>query len=595
MSYVAPVSDIGFWLNAVAGLTDSVRAGVFPDLTDDLVEAVLSEAGRFATEEIAPLNAVGDRHGAVLENGAVHMPPGWRDVYHRWIEGGWNGLTGDPEFGGQGLPTMVYAAVLEMWNGANVAFATGPMLTTGAVEALSAHGSAAQKATYLGRLIEGSWMGTMNLTEPQAGSDLSGLRTRAEPQADGSYRIFGSKIFITYGEHDLTDNIVHLVLARLPDAPAGTRGISLFVVPKFLVNDDGTLGARNDLRAAGVEHKLGIHASPTCTMAFGDNDGATGWLVGEPNRGLAAMFTMMNNARLSVAIQGVGVAERAYQRALAYAGDRRQGRAPGWTGEGMSPIVHHPDVKRMLLTMRGLTDAARAICLVLAHAIDHAHRGQDLDRAHHANRAALLTPVAKAFATDTGVDVASLGIQVHGGMGFIEETGAAQHLRDARILPIYEGTNGIQAIDLVTRKLTMEDGGVFRGFLGELRTVVEAGRTSGDPTVSGIADRVGPALDDLSFAATWLGRALNDGRQSDALAGATAFLRLFALSAGGAYHLKAAVADAAAGNGTPAARRRLVVARFFVTDILPQTSGLRAAVTAGASVLDDVSPDLLTA
>ncbi|WP_075217638.1 acyl-CoA dehydrogenase [Mongoliimonas terrestris] len=595
MPYKAPVPDIAFWLQTVAGLDAAMAAGLHPDLTPDLVAAVLTEAGRFADEAIAPLDRIGDTVGARLENGRVRMPEGWADVYRRWIDGGWNALSGPVAHGGQGLPISLYAAVLEMWNGANLSFATGPMLTHGACVALEAYGTDAQKALYLEKLVSGAWTGTMNLTEPQAGSDLGALRTRAEPAGDGSYRITGQKIYITYGDHDLTDNIVHMVLARLPDAPVGTRGISLFLVPKRLVSADGTPGALNDITVAGVEHKLGLHGSPTCTLSYGDSGGAVGWLVGEPNRGLAAMFTMMNSARLSVAVQGVGVAERATQRAVAYALERRQGRAPGYDGEGMSPIALHPDVKRMLLTMRAMTDAARALCFALADAIDRAGTGAEADRALAADRAALLTPVAKAFATDVGMEVASLGIQVHGGMGFIEETGAAQHLRDSRVLPIYEGTNGIQAIDLVTRKLPLGGGDALRAYVAELRTVVEDARALRDPEAAALADRVGTALDDLVFAAAWLGRALGDGRQTDALAGATAFLRLFGLGAGGAYHLKAVVADATAGTATPAATRRRLAARFFATDILPATGGLRAAVTAGAAVVDALTPDLLTA
>ncbi|WP_165644682.1 acyl-CoA dehydrogenase family protein, partial [Oharaeibacter diazotrophicus] len=510
MAFAAPVADIAFWLRTVAGLDEDLAAGVFPDLSADLVDAVLAEAGRFATDEIAPLNVLGDREGARFENGAVTMPAAWKPVFERWVEGGWTALDGDPEYGGQGLPVMLYAATLEMWNAASTAFATGPMLTAGAIEALSAHGSAEQKATYLPKLIAGTWTGTMNLTESQAGSDLGPMRTRAEPVGDGSYRITGQKIFITYGDHDLTDNIVHLVLARLPDAPAGTRGISLFVVPKFLVGADGSLGARNAAGPVGIEHKLGIHASPTCVMQF---DGAVGWLVGEPNRGLAAMFTMMNSARMSVGVQGVGVAERAYQRALAYALDRRQGRAPGWTGEGLSPIVHHPDVKRMLLTMRAQTDVARALCFSLARAIDRGRTGPEEARAAFAERAALLTPIAKAFATDTGVEVASLGVQVHGGMGYIEETGAAQHLRDARILTIYEGTNGIQAIDLVTRKLTLRGGEVVSAWLAELGAIAREALAVGE---ADLGERVEAALADLAGATHALQRALAEGRGTDA-------------------------------------------------------------------------------
>ncbi|GAA4132569.1 hypothetical protein GCM10023067_52960 [Aminobacter aganoensis] len=365
--YRAPVEEIAFALKHVAGLKAALDAGSFGDLGEDLVDAILGEAGRFATDEVAPLHEVGDKAGARLKDAAVTMPPGWKEAYRHWIEGGWNGLNGPEEFGGQGLPTMLGVATLEMWNSASMAFGLGPTLTMGAVEALDKHASEDLKAAYLEKLVSGEWMGTMNLTEPQAGSDLAALRTRAERAGDGSYRIFGQKIFITYGEHDLTGNIVHLVLARLPDAPAGTRGISLFLVPKYLLDDDGRPGARNDVFCSGLEEKLGIHASPTCTMIYGDGfakdrePGAVGWLIGEEHRGLACMFTMMNNARLAVGMQGVAVAEAAFQKALAYANDRRQGKASGYSGEGMAPIVHHPDVQRNLLTMKALTQSARAI------------------------------------------------------------------------------------------------------------------------------------------------------------------------------------------------------------------------------------------
>ena len=410
------------------------------------IDAILQEAGRFASEVLAPLNAVGDRHGTPFKDGRITMPPGWKEAYRAWAAAGWNAVSAPEQWGGQALPHAINAACIEMWNSASMAFGIGPVLTMGAVEAFAAAGSEELKRIYLPKLVSGEWMGTMQLTEPQAGSEVGALRTRAERASDGSYRITGQKIFITYGEHELTDNIIHFVLARLPDAPAGNRGISLFLVPKFLVNADGTLGQRNDVRAHSIEHKLGIHASPTCTMVYGDNGGAVGYLIGEENRGLAVMFMMMNLARLAVGLQGVGIAERATQQALAYARERKQGRAAGATGS--SAIIEHPDVKRMLMTMRAQTRAARSICYATAGAID---RGDD-------ERASLLTPVAKAFSTDIGVEVASLGIQVHGGMGFIEETGAAQHLRDARIAAIYEGTNGIQALDLVTRKLPMSGG-----------------------------------------------------------------------------------------------------------------------------------------
>src|SRR5690349_20030791 len=502
MTYRAPVADIAFTLKHSAGLSRALEEGLYGDLTEVDVDAVLEEAGKFASTVIAPLNAVGDKLGTPLKDGAVTMPPGWREAYTAWAEGGWNGLAAAEEWGGQGLPHALNAACIEMWNSASMAFGIGPVLTMGAIEALAQHGAEPLKQKYLGKLTTGEWMGTMQLTEPQAGSDVGALRTKAERNPDGTYRISGQKIFITYGEHDLTDNIIHFVLARLPDAPAGNRGISLFLVPKFLVNKDGSLGARNDVRAHSIEHKLGIHASPTCTMVYGDNGGAVGYLVGEENRGLACMFTMMNLARLSVGLQGVGIAERATQQAMQYARERKQGRALGATS-GSSAIIEHPDVKRMLMTMRALTRAARAICYATAGAIDGSH-GKSDDAKAADGRAALLTPIAKAFSTDIGIEVASLGVQVHGGMGFIEETGAAQHLRDARIAAIYEGTNGIQAIDLATRKVPLQGGAVVRAYLDELRTIVKAVQATNDPAFGATGARLAEAVDSLDRATTWL-------------------------------------------------------------------------------------------
>ncbi|MBO6725920.1 MAG: acyl-CoA dehydrogenase [Rhizobiaceae bacterium] len=580
--YRAPVEEIAFTLNHVAGMKAALDKGQLGDLSEDLVEAILNEAGRFATEEVAPLYKIGDEHGAVLKDGEVTTPPGWKELYKNWCEGGWNSIAAPVDFGGQGLPNMLHVAALEMWNSGAMAFAIGPTLTMGAIEALDKHASDDLKATYLEKLVSGEWMGTMNLTEPQAGSDLNALRARAEPVGDGSYRIFGQKIFITYGEHDFTDNIVHLVLARLPDAPAGTRGISLFLVPKFFVNDDGSLGERNDVVCASIEHKLGIHASPTCTMIYGDGThgdkpGAIGWLIGEENRGLACMFTMMNNARLAVGMQGVAVAEAAYQRALAYAQDRRQGRAEGDTSEGMSPIVLHPDVKRTLITMKALTRIARAISYSCAHAIDMAHAGEGDDARHWNERANLLTPIAKAFSTDVGVDVASMGVQVHGGMGYIEETGAASLMRDARIAPIYEGTNGIQAIDLVMRKLPLSGGEHIHGYIAELREDVEALRKSNLPELGRSADRISTSLDDFEEATRFIQEQQKAGETQTALAGATPYLRLFALAAGGAYLARAAVA---AGGG-----ERAGTCRFFAENMISETAALKSAIVEGAASL----------
>ncbi|MCZ4090075.1 acyl-CoA dehydrogenase [Sinorhizobium psoraleae] len=584
--YKAPVDEIAFTLKHVAGMAEALDAGVFGELGEDLVDAILAEAGRFATEEVAPLGDVGDRQGARLVDGAVKTPEGWRDLYHGWIGGGWNGLTAPEAFGGQNLPHMLHVAAMEMWNAGSMAFALGPTLTMGAIEALERHGSDALKATYLAKMVSGEWTATMNLTEPHAGSDLGVLKTRAERRDDGSYRIFGQKIFITWGEHDFTDNIVHLVLARLPDAPAGTKGISLFLVPKFLVNVDGSLGARNDLFCHSLEHKLGIHGSPTCTMIygdgkFGDEKGAIGYLVGEENRGLACMFTMMNNARLAVGMQGVAIADAATQKAIAYAKERTQGRAPGWSGEGMSPIIEHPDVARMLLTMKALTQGSRAIAYACAHAVDMAHASEGQKARHWQERSSLLTPVAKSFATDAGVDVASLGIQVHGGMGFIEETGAARYLRDARIAPIYEGTNGIQAIDLVTRKLPLADGAHVRGFIAELSGIAAAIRSTNRKGFGETAARLDAAIADLSDATEWLLAALGGGRLTDALSGATAYQRLFGLVLTGAYLAKGGMADA--GDGKEDAR--IALCRFAAENLLAETAALKDRVVNGAESL----------
>ncbi len=590
--YRAPVDEIAFTLKRVCGLPDLQKSVRHAELGDDLVDAILTEAGRFAAEEIAPLNVIADKHGTPLSDGKVSTPPGWREAYHAWIEGGWNGLTAAPEAGGQGLPTMLAAATYEMWNSGSMAFAIGPTLTMGAIEAMEKHATEELKAKYLEKLVSGEWMGTMNLTEPQAGSDLNALKARAERNEDGTYRIFGQKIFITYGDHDLTDNIVHMVLARLPDAPAGTRGISLFLVPKFLVNDDGSLGERNDVKVGGVEHKMGIHGSPTCTMIYGDDGGAKGWLIGEENRGLACMFTMMNNARLAVGIQGLGVAERAFQHALAYALERRQGRAPGDTGEGMSPIARHPDIKRMLLGMKARTQVARAICYACAHAIDMTKIAEDeAGRTFWSERASLLTPIAKALPTDFGVEVASLGVQIHGGMGYIEETGAAQHLRDARIAPIYEGTNGIQSIDLVTRKLPLSGGKHVRGFIAELKVTAEELAASNRPEFGAAASRLAASIKDLEEATDYMLTAQAEGRIADALSGATPYLRVAGLTLGAALLAKGALRS----DGEPAARlaERTLLVRNFCETILGETSGLKSDILQSAASIQAFDAEAL--
>jgi len=592
MTYRAPVADIAFALKHGAGFAQTLADGLYMDLTEGDVDAVLEEAGRFATDMIAQLNRPGDQRGTPFEDGVVTMPPGWKDAYRAWAAAGWNGLAAPAEWGGQGLPHAIGAACNEMWNSAAMAFGLGPMLTMSAVEALATHGTEALKKAYLPKLVSGEWMGTMVLTEPQAGSDVGALRTKAVPAGDGTYRLTGQKIFITYGEHDLTDNIIHLVLARLPHAPPGNRGISLFLVPKFLLNADGSLGARNDVRAASIEHKLGIHASPTCTMVFGDRGGAVGYLVGAENRGLACMFTMMNQARLGVGLQGVAIAERATQQALAYARERRQGRAAGAREDGPSTIIAHPDVRRMLLTMRALTAAARSICYATAVAIDRSKLAADEAARKTAHeRASLLTPVAKAFSTDIGIEVASLGIQVHGGMGFIEETGAAQHLRDARIAAIYEGTNGIQAVDLATRKLPQAGGATVHDYLEEMRETVSGVMTANDPTFGTAGARLAEAVESLERATRWMLSELGS-RPRAVLASATPYLRLFAHAAGGCMLADAALAAMRGGNGAADTEARIALARFFANHVAVQASGLERTVVEGAASVNEADAAL---
>ena len=591
MTYRAPINDMLIALNHGAGLAAAVEGGHYGDFDPDITAPVLEEAGKFAADVLAPLNRVGDRHGIKLEDGKVTTAPGWPDAYKRWTEAGWNAVSGPETFGGQGLPLAINAACTEIWSASNVAFGLCPLLTLSAIEALDAHGNAELKKTYLRKLVSGQWTGTMQLTEPQAGSDVGALRTRAERTGDGTYRIKGTKIFITYGDHDMTDNIVHFVLARLSDAPAGTRGISLFLVPKFLVNADGSLGARNDIYPTGVEHKLGMHASPTCTMTMGDHGGAIGYLIGEENRGMHCMFTMMNQARLGVGLEGVGIAERAYQQALDYAQQRRQGRAVGHTGDVSDPIIVHPDVKRMLLQMRTMTAAARTICYATAVALDVAVRAKDAKvRADAAARGALLTPIAKAFATDIGSEVADLGVQVHGGMGFIEETGAAQHYRDARITPIYEGTNGIQAIDLVTRKLAANDGAAVFALVDELDQIVSQVESSNDAAFGTTGQKLREALASLGRANRWLLERVTSA-PNDVLAGATPYLRLFGSTLGGCW--LASEALAARSKSTGDLERYVALARFFAENIAVQASSLEKSITDGADTVNAADAALL--
>src|ERR1700676_3540128 len=597
MTYRAPINDMLLSLNHGAGLQAAVKAGHYGDFDADITAAVLEEAGKFASDVLAPLNRVGDEHGIKLEAGKVTTAPGWPDAYQRWAAAGWNAVSGPEAFGGQGLPLAINAACTEIWSASNIAFGLCPLLTLSAIEALDAHGSIELKTIYLEKLVSGEWTGTMQLTEPQAGSDVGALRTRAERAADGTYRIKGTKIFITYGDHDMTDNIVHFVLARLPDAPAGTKGISLFLIPKFLVNADGSLGQRNDIYASGVEHKLGMHASPTCTMTMGDRGGAVGYLIGEENRGMLCMFTMMNQARLGVGLGGVGIADRAYQQALAFAQERRQGRAVGKAGDrqgdGPEPIIVHPDVKRMLMQMRALTAAARTICYATAVALDVSVRATDAKtRALAAARGALLTPIAKAFSTDIGNEVTSLGVQIHGGMGFIEETGAAQHYRDARITPIYEGTNGIQSIDLVTRKLAASGGESVWALLDELSEVVKRVEASNNPAFGTTGAKLRDALAALDRSSRWLLERVTSA-PNDALAGATPYLRLFGSTLGGCMLAGEALAARDLGEDAGDPQRYVTLARFFAENITVQAAALERTVMDSAEAVNGADAVLL--
>jgi acyl-CoA dehydrogenase len=593
MTYRAPINDMLLSLNHGAGLKAAVKAGHYGDFDADITTAVLEEAGRFATDVLAPLNRVGDEHGIKLEADKVTTAPGWPDAYRRWTAAGWNAVSGPEAFGGQGLPLAINAACTEIWSASNIAFGLCPLLTLSAIEALDAHGSDELKKIYLEKLVSGEWTGTMQLTEPQAGSDVGALRTRAERAPDGSYRIKGTKIFITYGDHDMTDNIVHFVLARLPDSPAGTKGISLFLIPKFLVNADGSLGARNDIYPSGVEHKLGMHASPTCTMTMGDKGGAIGHLIGEENRGMQCMFTMMNQARLGVGLEGVGIADRAYQQALAFAQERRQGRAVGKAENGSDPIIVHPDVKRMLMQMRALTAAARTICYATAVALDVSVRATDArTRGLAAARGTLLTPIAKAFSTDIGNEVTSLGVQIHGGMGFIEETGAAQHYRDARITPIYEGTNGIQAIDLVTRKLAANGGEQVWALLDELSGIVKRVETSNDPAFGTSGAKLRDALASLERTSRWLLERVASA-PNDALAGATPYLRLFGSTLGGCMLADEALAAGDLGEASGDPERYVTLARFFAENISVQAAALEKTVIDSAEAVNGADAVLL--
>ncbi|URK19178.1 acyl-CoA dehydrogenase [Thalassospira sp. GO-4] len=572
--FTPPVSDFRFLIHDVIGLETVAGLPAFSETSSDLVDAILEEAAKFAASVLAPLNRIGDQEGAkLLANGKVQTASGWTDAYTQFCEGGWQGISAPESEGGMGLPILLGAAVAEMWQASNMAFALCPMLTAGAIEALIAHGSDTQRSLYLSRMISGEWTGTMNLTEPQAGSDLSKVRSIAVPKDDGSYAISGQKIFITYGDHEMTENIVHLVLARTPDAPAGVKGISLFIVPKFLVSETGEIATRNDVHCVSLEHKLGIHASPTAVLSFGDNGGATGYLVGEEGKGLAYMFTMMNNARLAVGQQGVAISERAYQQALDYALTRKQGRDPK-TGED-APIIVHGDVQRMLMRMRSSTEAARALSLYAAAQLDLAHHLDDpTTKAAAQARADLLIPLVKAWSTDLGVDNASLGVQVHGGMGFIEETGAAQHLRDARIAPIYEGTNGIQSLDFIGRKVLRDNAAALAALITDIRKTISEPRHSGsegDHDVRDAATALEHAIKALELStATIIERCSTDDRMMQVLA--TPYLRQAALCVSGWLMLRSMTAAAKADISSDFGARKIATCRFFFEQLLPEAA-----------------------
>ena len=592
--YRPPLRDIDFALTELAGLDRIAALPGFEEATPELVSSVLEEAGRIAAEVLGPLNRTGDRQGAWLENGTVRTADGWEAAIRTMIEGNWVGLASDPEWGGMGLPNLVGTAVNEMWQAANMAFTLCPMLTQGAINAIQACGSEEQKRTYLPKLCSGEWAGTMNLTEAAAGSDLGAIRAKAVPEGD-HYRISGQKIFITYGDHQLTENIVHLVLARTPTAPPGIKGISLFIVPKFLVNGDGTLGARNDVHAVSLEHKLGIHASPTCVMAFGDEGGAIGTLVGEENRGLEYMFVMMNHARLNVGVQGLAIAERAYQQARGYAMERIQGKPVGQSQP--TGIVEHPDVRRMLMGMKARIEAMRALAYIEAAELDRAHSHPDAElRAAAMRRAEFLNPVVKGWCTEQGTEIASLGVQIHGGMGYIEETGAAQHLRDARITPIYEGTTAIQANDLVNRKILRDKGAAAEAALAEAEAAVGELTASGDATLTAIATRLAEGVTAARSTVAWLLAAQPEDPRL-AAAAAVPLLDMFGVVLGGhqmARSAQIATAKRKAGGGDDGfLAAKIATAWHFAETILPRAEALSAAIIGGSATVMAVPAEYL--
>jgi alkylation response protein AidB-like acyl-CoA dehydrogenase len=586
MTYRAPVKDMLFVMKELAGIDELTKIPAFEDAGYDTAQAVLEECAKFNEDVVAPLNVEGDRNPSFFKDGKVFATPGFKEAFKQYADGGWQGLQHPTDFGGQGLPKLIGAACTEMVNAANVSFALCPLLSDGAIEALLTAGSDEQKAAYLPNMLSGKWTGSMNLTEPQAGSDLSLVRTRAEPQGDGSYKVFGTKIFITWGEHDMAENIVHLVLARVSGAPEGVKGISLFIVPKFMVNADGSLGARNDAHCVSIEHKMGIKASPTCVLQFGDHGGATGFLVGQENRGLEYMFIMMNAARFGVGVQGIAVADRAYQHAVAYARDRVQSRPVDGSLPTAAPIVHHPDVRRMLLTMRAYTEACRAMALVGAAAFDAAHEHPDASvRAENQAFYEFMVPLIKGYSTEMSIEVASLGVQVHGGMGFIEETGAAQYMRDSKILTIYEGTTAIQANDFVGRKTARDGGKTAKAIAARIVATEEALAASANADARAYAPRLRAAREAFVSAVDFIA-ANAKADPNAAFAGSVPYLLLAGNLVGGwqlGRALLVAVERAAAGDDVPFMTAKIATARFYGDHILSKAPGVRDSIVDGAA------------
>jgi acyl-CoA dehydrogenase len=588
--YVAPIKEMHFVLKELADLSTVCDLPGYEEASEDVIEAVIEEASKLAGGVLAPLNVVGDEKGSRVENGSVIEAEGFAEAYNQFVEGGWCTLAGNPEFGGMGLPELVASATSEMWAAANISFALCPMLTVGAMGAIETHASDEIKQVYLENMVSGAWTGTMNLTEPQAGSDLAAVRAKAMPEGD-HFRISGTKIFITWGDHGMTENVIHLVLARTPDAPEGVKGISLFVVPKFMVNDDGSVGEKNDVHCVSVEHKMGIHASPTCIMSFGDNDGAVGYLVGEENHGLAYMFTMMNHARLHVGVQGVAQSDRAYQHAVEYAKDRVQGVAPGMPGK--SPILHHPDVRRMLMLMRAFTEASRALNYVAAAELDKAHHATDPEvKLAATKRLELLTPIAKAWATEVSQEVTSLGVQVHGGMGYVEETGAAQYMRDTRITTIYEGTTGIQANDLIGRKLIRDGAQEFSKLIAEMQAT-EAELKSAGEQFSIMASALNEGITQLDDAAQWV---IAHHKDNPLIPGAASvnFLMLAGTVIGGWLMAKSAlISQGKLAEDTSFYSAKIITAQFYAEHIMSRAYGYTQAVKAGSDSMMALTEDQL--